>query len=144
MSPTEAEKKSNSSQVRKNLLSFFNRNGFKKKKPKFSLKDTVRIWKKRSAFQRGYDENFSIEYFTISKIRKNLPVPRYMLKDSKGEQIKGSFFEEELVRFEPADKFDIQILDKRRRGKKTEFLVHYIGYPKNMDEWIDKNKLIAL
>ena len=99
---------------------------------------------KKTTFQRGYDENYSIEYFTISKILNNLPVPRYILQDSKGEQIVGSFFEQELVRFNPPDKFDIQIINQRRTGRKKEFLVHYVGYPKSMDEWIAENKLTSL
>lgn len=144
MSPLEAEKNSNSVKVRANLLNFFHKRGYRKRKPKFALKDTVRIWKKRTTFQRGYDENYSIEYFTIIKIKNNLPVPRYILKDSKGEKIIGSFFEQELVRFNPPDKFDIQIIDKRRRGRKKESLVHYIGYPKSMDEWVDEKNLVNL
>ena len=38
----------------------------------------------------------------------------------------------------------IQVLDKRGVGRKTEFLVHYIGYPKHMDEWITKDKLVKI
>ena len=144
MSPLEAEKKSNSVKVRANLLTFFHKRGHKKRKPKFALKDTVRIWQKKTAFQRGYDENYSMEHFTIIKIKKNLPVPRYILQDSKGEKIIGSFFEQELVRYNPSDKFDIQIIDERKRGRKKEFLVHYIGFPKSMDEWTTENNLVNL
>ena len=141
MSPTEAEKVSNSSEVRKNLLAFFHKRGKKIQKPKFAVNDTVRIWKKRHTFQRGYDENYSIEYFKIVKIKTNLPVPRYILQDSSGEQIVGSFFEDEIVKFVPSDTFDIQVIGERatRRGK--EFLVHFVGYPKKMDQWVMKKNI---
>ena len=74
----------------------------------------------------------------------NLPVPRYVLVDSKGEMIKGAFFGEELVKFIPSDTFEIQVLQKRGVGQKTEYLVHYIGYPNHMNEWINKKKLVNL
>ena len=79
-----------------------------------------------------------MEHFTIIKMKKNL------LQDSKGEKIIGSFFEQELVRYNPSDKFDIQIIDERKRGRKKEFLVHYIGFPKSMDEWTTENNLVNL
>ena len=144
MSPLEAEKEENSAKVRENLLTFFHKRGLRKRKPKFNVNDTVRIWKKRTTFQRGYDENFSIEYYKIHEVKTNLPVPRYILVDSKGEMIKGAFFQDELVKFNPSDVFDVQVLDKRGVGRKTEFLVHYIGYPKHMDEWITKDKLVKI
>ena len=74
----------------------------------------------------------------------NLPVPRYQLIDSKGDIITGSFFEDELVRYQPKDVFDIEIIDQRKKGKRVEYLVHYHGYPKSMDEWVPKNRLIYL
>ena len=144
MSPAEAEKVSNSAVVRKNLLAFFHKRGRKKKRPKFAVNDTVRIWKKRLTFQRGYDENYSVEYFKIIKVKTNLPVPRYVLEDSGGEQIVGSFFEDEIVKFVPSDTFDIQVIGERasRRGK--ELLVHFVGYPKKMDQWVHEKNIINL
>ena len=144
IAPIAAELEENQVIVRKNLLKFFHKSGLKKQKPKFAKNDTVRIWSQRRTFQRGYDENFSIEYFKILEVKNNLPVPRYILQDSKGETIIGSFFEDELVKFIPSDEFDIKILKERKKGKKKEYLVHYIGYPNSMDEWISQNKLINL
>ena len=141
MSPLEAEKASNSSIVRKNLLAFFHRRGGKKKKPKFAVNDTVRIWKKRLTFHRGYDENYSIEYFKIIKIKTNLPVPRYILQDSGGDQIVVSFFEDEIVKFVPPDTFDIQVIGERATRRGREFLVHFVGYPKKMDQWVQEKNI---
>ena len=50
-------------------------------------------------------------------MKKNLPVPRYILEDSKKETIIGSFFEDELVRFIPNDEFDIQVVKIRIKKK---------------------------
>ncbi len=140
MSPILAEQDDNEVIVRKNLLKFFHKRGLKKQKPKFQINDTVRIWSQRRTFHRGYDENFSIEYFKILEVKNNLPVPRYTLQDTTGETIIGSFFEDELVKFIPSDEFDIQILKERKKGKRKEYLVHYVGYPVSMDEWISQNK----
>ena len=144
MSPYEAEKPKNGALVRKNLLEYFHKRGRKKTKPKFSVDDTVRIWTKRGTFHRGYDENYSREYFKIKSVKTNLPVPRYIIEDSKGETINGSFFEDELVKFIPTDTFEIKVLKERKRGKKKEYLVHYLGYPNSMDEWVAKDKLSKL
>jgi hypothetical protein len=144
MSPYEAEKPKNGALVRKNLLKYFHKRGRKKTKPKFAVDDTVRIWIKRGTFHRGYDENYSREYFKIKSVKINLPVPRYILEDSKGETINGSFFEDELAKFIPRDTFEIKVLKERKRGKKKEYLVHYLGYPNSMDEWVSKNKLSKL
>merc|ERR1712131_378388 len=81
-----------------------------KKKPKFKLGDTVRIWLKRTAFHRGYYENYTREYFKIDKILTNLPVPRYKLKDILDENIEGTFFEDELVLYTPTN--DVYNIEK--------------------------------
>ena len=144
MSPVQAENEKNAAKVRQNLFKFFQKGRKIKTKPKYKLNDTVRIWKDRHIFQRGYTEKFSREFFKIIKIMLNLPVPRYVLEDSAGEVIKGKFFEDELIRFDPSDLFEIEVLRKRKRGKKTEYLVHYIGYPNSMDQWIPEKSLEKL
>ena len=144
MSPLQAEKENSAVEVRQNLFRFFQKGRKIKSKPKYRLNDTVRIWKDKHAFQRGYSEKFTREFFKIIKIMQNLPVPRYVLADSAGEVVKGKFFEDELTRFEPSDLFEIEVLRKRKRGRKTEHLVHYIGYPSSMDQWIPEKNLEKL
>ena len=144
MTPLDAEKKQNEKIVRNNLHYFFQKNRGVKQKAKFSVGDTVRIWKERRTFQRGYDENFTREHFMIKKVLRNLPVPRYVLVDSQGNPITGSFFQDEIVKFIPRDSFEIEVIKKRKKGKKEEYFVHYIGFPSSMDEWISKKQLITL
>ena len=144
MTPLQAEEEDNESEVRKHLLLYFQKRGGERKKPKYHVNETVRIWKKRSTFHRGYDENFTREFFKIIKVKTNLPVPRYQLADSKGDTIIGSFFEDELVRYTPPEVFEIDVISERGRGRKKEYLVHYLGYPKSMDEWVGRDKLVNL
>ena len=39
------------------------------------------------------------------------------------------------VKFNPSEFYNIDILKTRGKGKKKEFLVHYIGWPNSYDEW---------
>ena len=77
-------------------------------------------------------------------MKYNLPVPRYVLKDSGGEMITGAFFEDELVKFNPAESFEIKVLESKKKGRTTLHLVHYIGYPSSMDEWVTSKQLTNL
>ena len=65
----------------------------------------------------------------------NLPVVRYKLKEVNGDEIVGSFFQDELVLYNPPEFFEIDILKTRGKGKHKEFLVHYRGWPNTYDEW---------
>ena len=135
MTPLEAEKDENQLEVRRRFFEKFEKAGGKKRKPKFSVGDSVRIYKERGKFHRGYMRDFTIENFTITKVLENLPVPRYKLREYNGDEIVGSFFEDELVRFQPPEYYNIEILKTRGKGKRKEYLVHYIGWPNTYDEW---------
>ena len=144
MAPIEADKKINEEYVRSQFLIKYNKAKEKKVKPKYKLGDTVRIWKEKGTFDRGYAEQFTREHFTISEVKTNLPVPRYALKDAGGESVIGNFFEDELVLYKPNEFYDIEVINERKRGKKTEYLVHYIGYPSSMDQWIMSDQIKSL
>ena len=67
------------------------------KKPKFKVRDTVRIAKQDLPFKKGYKQSFTDEVFTIIKIPTYNP-PTYNLRDETGEIIEGKFYEPELVK----------------------------------------------
>ena len=140
MSPLEADKKENEKKVREHHLARYSKMK-KKKAPKFSVGDTVRIWKKKSAFERGYAEAYTKEHFTVAEVMANLRVPQYVLKDSADEVITGAFFGDELVKYTPAKDYEIQVLKTRGRGKKKQLYVHYVGFPEKMDAWIPEAQL---
>ncbi|GFV96287.1 putative uncharacterized transposon-derived protein F54H12.3 [Trichonephila clavipes] len=64
----------------------------KVKRPVFKINDKVRISKWKGRFDKGYENNWSIEIFIIYKILPRNPFV-YMLKDLKGEIIEGTFYE---------------------------------------------------
>ena len=135
MSPLEGEKEENEPIIRRIYFEKYMKVHKKKQNPKFAVGEKVRIFKERGKFHRGYMEDFTEEVFTVSHVDTNLPVPRYRLKEYDGKDIVGSFFQNELVHYQPEDFYKIDILDERGRGKKKEVLVSYRGYPSHYNEW---------
>ena len=68
---------------------------FNKKDPRFKIGDHVRISKYKNIFAKGYAPNWSEDLFVVSKITNTLPWT-YVVSDSNGEEITGSFYENEL------------------------------------------------
>ena len=57
--------------------------------PKFSMGE------KKNVFDKGYNQRWTEEVFKISKIQLTIPVT-YKKTDYNGEEIQGSFYEQEL------------------------------------------------
>ena len=131
MTPIEASKKNNEGLVYFNLYGDMET---LKQKPKFKKGDKVRISKyKRNVFDKGYTPNWSEELFTIDKIQSTIPIT-YKIKDLNNEEIKGSFYEPELLEA----KQDVFRIDKviRRDYKKKQVLVKWKGYSDEFNSWI--------
>ena len=131
MTPTEASKKKNEGAVYLNLYGDMEQLS---SKPKFKIGDKVRTSKyKRNVFDKGYTPNWSEEVFTVDKIQYTNPIT-YKLKDLRGEDIQGSFYEPELLKA----KQEVFRIDKviRRDYKKKQALVKWKGYSDNFNSWI--------
>ena len=63
--------------------------------PKCAIGDNVRITKKKKTFDKGYTQRWTEEIFKISKIQLTIPMI-YKITDYNGEEIQGSFYEQEL------------------------------------------------
>ena len=74
-------------------------NDFKKeinnRDPKFKVGDHVRISNYKNIFTKGYMPNWSEEIFIIKKIKNTVPWT-YVINDLTGEEIVGTFYENEL------------------------------------------------
>ena len=112
---------------------------------RFIVGQTVRITKKKSSFQKGYDQTFSYEVFTVSEVKDTYPVT-YGLRDYKGNLIEGSFYSNELQAVDVTDNiWPIEkIISTRVRGGKTEYLVKFKGYPDEANSWIEQEDLFDL
>ena len=64
-------------------------------KPKFSVRDKVRISKKKKTFEKGHTTRWTEESFTIVEVKHTSPVT-YKIADLNGEEIQGTFYEPEL------------------------------------------------
>ena len=94
ITPVKASKKENEGLV------YFNLNGDiePSSKPKFKVGDKVRISKyKRNVLDKGYNPNWTEEIFKIDEIQYTNPIT-YKLRDPNNEEIKGSFYEPELLK----------------------------------------------
>ena len=72
----------------------------KRKPPRFNVGDYVRISKKEIPFNKGYKAQFTNEIFDITKVFKTFPTT-YWLRDHNQEDIKGKFYEKELILYTP-------------------------------------------
>ena len=68
----------------------------------FQEGQTVRISTKKSIFQKGYEQTYSYEVFTVNEVKDTYPVT-YGLRDYKGNLIDGSFYTNELQAVDVTD-----------------------------------------
>jgi len=109
---------------------------------KFKIGDRVRISYLRNTFTREYHEKWTTEIFTIvdALMRDGLPV--YRLEDYGGEDILGTFYQDELQLVDLPEVFRIEKILKRRTVKgKKQHLVSWSGWPSKYDSWIDEGEL---
>ena len=103
------------------------------KDPKFKVGDHLRLSKDKNIFAKGYIPNWSEEIFTIKKIR-NTVLWRYVINDLNGEEIIGTFYENELQGTKQIE-FRIEKVIKRKGDK---LYVKWKGYDNSFNSWIDK------
>ena len=103
-------------------------------KPKYKIGHKVRISKyKRKTFDKSYTPNWTQEISIVDKIQYTNPVT-YKIKDSNNEEIRGSFYEPELLKAKQ-DVFRIEKVIKKDY-KKKQALVKWRGYSDDFNSWI--------
>ena len=136
MTPVEASLKKNEDQVYMNLYGSL-RVAPLKLVPKFSVGDHVRISKfKRKVFDKGFTPNWTEEIFVVDEIQYTDPIT-YKLKDLLGEEIKGAFYEQEMMKATQ----EIFRIEKVIRKSKGKALVKWSGYPEKFNSWVDESEL---
>jgi len=112
-----------------------------------SCGQSVRL-KSVAASQNRFHKHFFIqnteEIFTIETVNKDHVPVTYSIKDLDGNIIKGNFYRDELIPIINNELYDVQILKKRRRNKKLEYLVRYVNYPNSENQWIAAKQLEKL
>ena len=107
------------------------------KYPKFKVGDSVRISKYKKIFAKGYMPNWSEEVFVVDKIKNTVPWT-YVINDLSGEEITGTFYENELQKTNQKE-FRIEKVIKRKGAK---LYVKWKGHDNSFNSWINKNDII--
>lgn len=116
----------------------------KSRKPKYKVGSAVRISRLRSTFSKEYDEKWTGELFKVRKVYKRDGIPIYQLDDWAGEEISGTFYEEELsLGAEPEGGiYKVEkVLKSRKNGRHKEMLVKWYLWPEKYNSWIPSKSL---
>lgn len=114
--------------------------------PKYHIGTEVRISHGRTVFDREYQQKWTGELFRIKRVYMREGIPVYKLFDWNGDEVLGTFYEDELqpVIVNENTMYKIEAIIKKRRQKgKSEVLVHWQNWPSKYDSWIpasDVNK----
>ena len=103
--------------------------------------EMVRVSKLKGNFEKGYLPNWSEEHFIVTKtLNKEKPV--YKLKDHADEDIKGTWYPEEIQQID-TNRFLVEKILKTRnpQRKKKEYFVKWKGWPAKFNSWITASNL---
>lgn len=106
--------------------------------PRFRKDDFVRISKHKTVFAKGYTPNWSTEIFQIDSVKLTNPVT-YLLRDLRGQPIKGGFYATELQKTRFPDHYLVEKV-LRRRG--TKLYVKWLGFDSTHNSWINKDDVV--
>ena len=110
--------------------------------------DTVRISKAKGQFEKGYLPNWSREEFVVDKINDKFLPSMVTLKDYKGEEIKGNFYEDEIqkiLRDQDDDVYEVEkIIRQKRKDGEIWYLVKWLGYDNEFNSWVRKRDVTAV
>ena len=111
-------------------------------KPKFKIDDKVRISRIKGIFDKGYLPNWSESIYLIHEVKQTSPVT-YILKDTAGEVLEGSFYENELQKTkQEICRIEKVIRKKLINGVEVEHaLVKWMNYNDRFNEWIPTENL---
>jgi hypothetical protein len=107
------------------------------KAAKLKVGDKVRVSHSKATFDKGYQQNWTNEVFTVAEVSKTRPIT-YKLTEYSGVPRKGCFYEQEVQKTRVPDLFLVEkVLKEKKVGKKTTYLVRWKGYSEKYDSWVD-------
>jgi hypothetical protein len=139
MTPVQASNPENLYRTYMNLYGDIVHDNSPNPKPEFSVGDKIRITVKKDVFRKGYLPRWTEELFPVSAIQYTDQIT-YKIKDLNGEEIKGTFYEQEMQK-STQDTFRIERVLKTKGNK---LLVKWMGYSDDFNSWIDKKDVMSI
>ena len=102
----------------------------------YDINDIVVVSMIRSAFHRGWHQNFSFEYFTIVERKKSEGICLYKLKDQQNQILKGWFQSNELQISLIDYKTYVFKINKVIKKRGAYSLVSWLGWPKQYNSYV--------
>jgi len=97
----------------------------------------VRLNQNRGIFGKESRGTWTDEVFKVARHKTHMPIPMAVVRDMRGEEIRGSFYPWELQEIEwDEGKRPLQVFKTKTRQKKKEWLVSFQGYPPDFLEWV--------
>ena len=112
---------------------------------KFKLNDHVRLSDIKIPFKKEYDETWTREDYIIADRFMSEGIPIYRLKDTKNEELLGTYQEQEMQKvYINADAiYRIEsILKTKGKGKDKMHLVKWLGFDKKHASWVRDSEII--
>ena len=107
----------------------------------YHVGDEVRIARKKSTFEKGYEPNFTEQVYEVSGILPTNPIT-YSLKNLNGAAIKGSFYRQNLVRTKQRIYFIEKVVKRRVKKGVKQMLVRWSDYGPEFDSWIQDRDVV--
>jgi len=87
-----------------------------------------------------YDERWTMEYFVVDDKDMKEGLPFYVLKDTMGDVVEGTFYGSELSKVTVSDD-TVNRVEKFLRKKRDQVLVKWMGWSAKFNSWLPLSSL---
>lgn len=111
-------------------------------RPKLVVGDSVRIARDRNVFTKGYMPTFGNFTYKVRAVKDSKPYT-YLLKSQNGAPLDKKWYREEVTpATDPGELTIHKVLRQRMNNGEREYLVTWVGEPKESASWITEKDLM--